>query len=134
MRYTAGRLLIIGALPTTVLVVAGPWLFGVIFGPTWTEAGDYARVLAFAYLAQFAVNPVSGVLQLLERQGQSLGWAGGRLLLTVSGPMVCGLIGAPALVAVLALSIGHVVSYALMYAICLRAAKAADDRFRRSEG
>ncbi len=134
LRYTAGRLLIIGALPTVLLVVAGPWLFGVIFGPTWTEAGDYARVLAFAYLAQFTVNPVSGVLQLLERQGQSLAWAGGRLLLTASGPAVCGLMGAPVLHAIVALAVGHVVSYLLMYGMCLRAAKASDDQYRRGRG
>ena len=79
LRYTVGRLLMVGALPTAVLVLAAPWLFGVVFGPTWTEAGNYARILALAYLLQFAVNPISGTLQLLERQGQSLAWAGIRL-------------------------------------------------------
>jgi O-antigen/teichoic acid export membrane protein len=131
LRYTVGRLLLIGALPTALLLVAGPWLFGVVFGPAWTEAGDYARILAFAYLAQFAVNPVSGTLQLLERQGQSLAWAGARLVLTVSGPVVCGLAGAPVLLAIATLAIGHVLGYALMYALCLRAARASDDQHRR---
>jgi O-antigen/teichoic acid export membrane protein len=134
MRYTTGRLLIIGALPTALLVLGGPWLFGVVFGPTWTEAGDYARVLAFAYLAQFVVNPISGMLQLLERQGHSLAWAGVRLLLTAGGPAVCGLVGAPVLLAIGALSIGHVVSYTLMFFLCLRAARASDDQYRRGQG
>jgi O-antigen/teichoic acid export membrane protein len=134
MRYTAGRLLLTAALPTALLVSAGPWLFGVVFGPTWTEAGDYARVLAFAYLAQFVVNPFTGVLQLLERQGLSLAWAGVRLALTATGPAVCGLLGAPILLAIAALSIGHVVSYALMYFLCLRAARTSDEQYRRSRG
>ncbi len=134
LRYTVGRLLMVGALPTAVLVLAAPWLFGVVFGPTWTEAGDYARVLALAYLAQFAVIPISGTLQLLERQGQSLVWAGVRLLLTGSGPMVCGLVGAPVLLAITTLSIGHVLGYALMYGLSLRAAKTSDDQHRRSRG
>lgn len=132
LRHTAVRLLIIGVLPTAILVVAGPWLFGLVFGPTWTEAGDYARILAFAYLAQFVVNPISGVLQLLERQGQSLAWAAMRLVLTVSGPAVCGVMGAPVVVAIAALSIGHVVSYLLMYVLSLRAARAADDQYLRA--
>ena len=80
------------------------------------------------------MNPISGTLQLLERQGQSLAWAGVRLVLTASGPLVCGLIGAPALFAIAALSIGHVLGYALMYGLCLRAAKASDDQHRRSRG
>jgi O-antigen/teichoic acid export membrane protein len=134
LRHTAVRLLIIGALPTAILVVAGPWLFGLVFGPTWTEAGDYARILAFAYLAQFVVNPISGVLQLLERQGQTLAWATARLVLTAGGPAVCGAIGAPVVVAIAALSIGHVVSYVLVYVLSLRAARAADDHYLRGRG
>jgi O-antigen/teichoic acid export membrane protein len=132
LRYTVGRLLMVGALPAALLLIAAPWLFGVVFGPTWTEAGDYARILALAYLLQFAVNPIAGTLQLLERQGQSLAWAGARLLLTVSGPMVCGLIGAPVLVAIASLSIGHILGYAIMYGLCLRAAQASDDQHRRA--
>lgn len=131
LRYTVGRLLMVGALPAAVLIVAAPWLFGVVFGPTWTEAGEYARILALAYLLQFAVNPIAATLQLLERQGQSLAWAGARLLLTASGPVVCGLTGAPVLVAIASLAIGHVLGYAIMYGLCLRAAKASDDQHRR---
>jgi O-antigen/teichoic acid export membrane protein len=29
-----------------ILLAAGPWLFGIIFGPAWREAGVYARLLA----------------------------------------------------------------------------------------
>lgn len=132
LRYTVGRLLIVGVVPTAVLVLAAPWLFGVVFGPTWVEAGEYARILAAAYLFQFAVNPISPTLQLLERQGQALGWAGVRLALTATGPLVCGLLGAPILLAIAALSAGHVLGYGLMYVLCLRAAKASDAQKRAS--
>ena len=131
LRYTVSRLLMVGALAAALLIIAAPWLFGVVFGPTWTEAGEYARILALAYLLQFAVNPIAGVLQLLERQGQSLAWAGARLLLTASGPVACGLAGAPVLVAIGSLAIGHVLGYAVLYGLCLRAAKASDDQHRR---
>lgn len=131
LRSTVGRLLVLGALPAGILVVAGPWLFGVVFGSQWTEAGEYARFLALAYLAQFAVNPVTMVLQFLDRQGQSLAWAGGRLLLTAGAPTVCGLMGAPVLLAIAALSAGHVISWTIMYWLCVRAARASDDEYRR---
>jgi O-antigen/teichoic acid export membrane protein len=134
LRDTVRRLLLLGAVPTAFMALAGPWLFGLVFGPAWTEAGEYARFLAFAYLAQFALNPVSGVMQLLGRQGQSLGWAGFRLVLTVGGLMVCGLTGVPVLLAIVALSIAHIISWLVMYGLCVRAARAADDQYRRRQG
>ena len=128
LRSAVRRLLLLGAGPALVLVVAGPWLFGLIFGPTWTEAGEYARFLAVAYLAQFAVTPVSSTLFLLERQGQELVWGCLRLVLTAGGTAVCGLLGEPVQVAVIVLAIGHVLSYALLYGLCLHAADTADAR------
>jgi O-antigen/teichoic acid export membrane protein len=133
LRDTVRRLLLLGAAPTALMALAGPWLFGLVFGPAWTEAGDYARFLAFAYLAQFALNPVSGVMQLLERQGQSLGWAAMRLVLTAAGPVVCGLTGAPVLLAIATLAAAHIISWLVMYGLCVRAASAADEQYRRRQ-
>jgi O-antigen/teichoic acid export membrane protein len=132
LRRAVLRLLLLGAGPALLLVVAGPWLFGLIFGPAWTEAGEYARFLAVAYLAQFAVTPVSSTLFLLERQGRELVWGCLRLLLTAGGTAVCGLLGEPVQVAIIVLAIGHVVSYALLYGLCLRAADTADAARQRS--
>lgn len=120
------RLLAVGAIPAIVLMLFGPSLFGLVFGSNWTEAGEYARFLALAYLAQFTVTPVSATLFLLERQGQELAWGIARLLLTAGGPVVCGLLGAPISVAIVALSVGHVLSYLLLYGLCVRAADSAD--------
>ncbi|GAA1255264.1 O-antigen flipase Wzx [Pseudonocardia aurantiaca] len=126
VRSASLRLLAVGALPALTLVVTGPALFGLVFGPAWTEAGDYARLLAVAYLVQFAVTPVSSTLFLLEHQDRELGWVAVRLLLTAGGPIVCGLTGAPIGTAIFALALGHVVSYGLLYLLCVRAADAAD--------
>jgi O-antigen/teichoic acid export membrane protein len=128
LRGAVRRLLLLGAGPALLLVVAGPWMFGLIFGPTWTEAGEYARFLAVAYLAQFAVTPVSSTLFLLERQGQELVWGCLRLLLTAGGVAACGLLGEPVQIAIVVLAVGHVVSYAVLYGLCLRAVDAADLR------
>ena len=64
----------------------------------------------------------------------SLAWVGVRLLLTGSGPVMCGLVGPPVLLAITTLSIGHVLGYALMYGLSLRAAKTSDDQHRRTRG
>jgi O-antigen/teichoic acid export membrane protein len=130
VRMSVRRLLLVGAVPAAVLLAAGPALFGLVFGAEWTEAGEYARLLALAYLAQFAVAPVSGTLFLLERQHQELAWVVCRLLLTAGGPLACGLAGAPVSVAVAVLAVGHIASYLALYLLCVRAADKADLGFR----
>ncbi|MFC5141942.1 lipopolysaccharide biosynthesis protein [Actinomycetospora rhizophila] len=126
VRSNVGRMLMLGVVPALVLLLFAPNLFGWVFGPEWTEAGEYARLLAPAYLAQFAIAPVSPALMLLERQGRLLGWSVWRLVLAAGGPAVCGLAGAPILTAVLVLSAAQVTSYVLMYFLCVRAADASD--------
>ncbi len=129
VRRSAHRLLLVGLLPAAVLMVVGPELFSLVFGPEWSEAGEYARLLAPAYLAQFAIVPVSATLFILERQGRELGWTLLRLILTIAGPIACGLAGAPVGVAIAVLSAGHLVSYLVLYGLCTRAADASDRRF-----
>lgn len=130
VRTSARRLLLVGAVPAAVLLATGPALFGVVFGQEWTEAGDYARLLALAYLGQLAVVPVSSTLFLLERQHHELAWVVLRLLLTAGGPLGCGIAGAPVTVAIAALAAGHALSYIALYVLCVRAADDADRRFR----
>jgi len=50
------------ALMAVTLVAAGPWLFGAVFGSTWIEAGEYARVLALPIALQFVVTPLTVLL------------------------------------------------------------------------
>jgi O-antigen/teichoic acid export membrane protein len=130
VRTSVRRLLLVGAVPAAVLLAAGPALFGVVFGQEWTEAGEFARLLAVAYLGQLAVVPVSSTLFLLERQHQELAWVVLRLVLTAGGPLACGIAGAPVTTAIAALAAGHALSYALLYVLCVRAADDADRRFR----
>jgi O-antigen/teichoic acid export membrane protein len=126
VRTSVRRLLLVGLLPAVVLLAAGPVLFGLVFGAQWTEAGEYARLLALAYLAQFAVVPVSATLFLVERQGHELAWVVVRLLLTTGVPLACGLTGMSVFAAVAGLAAAHVVSYLMLYVLCVRAADQAD--------
>lgn len=56
---------ILGLLP---LVVAGPWLFAIVFGEAWRETGVIVQLLAPFYLVRFVVTPISQTLNVLERQ------------------------------------------------------------------
>jgi hypothetical protein len=77
---------------------------------------------------QFAVTPVSSTLFLLEHQDRELAWVALRLVLTAGGLAVCGATGASISTAILALALAHVVSYAVLFGLCVRAADAADRR------
>lgn len=123
LRNTVLALVAIGALPALVLALFAPALFGVLFGAQWVEAGHYAQLLSLGYLAQFAVSPVSQTLLLLERQALQLTWDSSRLVLTCGAPLACAVLGAPADVAVAALSAAFVVSYTALFLTCWRLAR-----------
>jgi O-antigen/teichoic acid export membrane protein len=73
-KATTWRLLAFGVLSLGVVVVAGPQLFGLVFGTVWTEAGRFAQFLAFMSLGQVVIGPVAQTLTVLERQDIRLGW------------------------------------------------------------
>lgn len=80
---TAQRLLLVGGIPIALLGLSGPWLFALVLGEAWREAGAYVQLLAVMFMAEFVVVPVSSTLVLLERQELQLVWDVGRLLLVV---------------------------------------------------
>ena len=69
---TAGWLLAVGSVPALILLVAGPWLFGTIFGSDWVEAGRLAAAMSIWFLAGLAVGPVSRSVFVYEGQSNKL--------------------------------------------------------------
>jgi O-antigen/teichoic acid export membrane protein len=62
----------VGLIPFGIVIVAGPWLFGLVFGAQWTPSGDYARWLALWFYCAFAAVPSVKVIPILGLQGHSL--------------------------------------------------------------
>jgi O-antigen/teichoic acid export membrane protein len=69
---TSRAAFLLGALPFGILVLAGPRLFGIIFGAKWTESGVYGQLLALPFLVMLAVGPVYPTLTVLEKQNWQL--------------------------------------------------------------
>jgi O-antigen/teichoic acid export membrane protein len=67
-KSTTWRLLVFGVLSLGLVVAAGPQLFALVFGQSWTEAGRFAQFLAFASLGQLVHGTVSHTLTVFERQ------------------------------------------------------------------
>lgn len=70
-RITCGvmkRMLVLGLVPTVVLMGAGRWLFPLFFGARWLDAGVFASILSIYLLAQFVANPLSHTLSVFDKQ------------------------------------------------------------------
>jgi O-antigen/teichoic acid export membrane protein len=80
---TAKRLTLIGAPPLLVLGLIAPWVFALVFGEGWREAGVYAQLMAVAFLAQFVTTPLETTFAVTERQDLGLARHTIRLVLVV---------------------------------------------------
>ena len=66
------RLAAIGLYPAVILAIAGPQLFGIVFGANWVEAGRYAQILSPWMFVLFISTPLGDLFATLERQELSL--------------------------------------------------------------
>lgn len=125
LRLTVLRLLMVAALPAAMLVVAGPWLFNLVFGEAWRTAGHFVQLLAPMFLVQFAVFPVSETLNLLERQRLRFGWDVARLALLAATFWVATAFDWPAPRAVLAYGLVMLLTYGLLFVLSWVAVRVA---------
>lgn len=58
---TLKNLALVSLLPSLVLFLSAPFLFGVIFGPPWMEAGEYVRMLTPLLFFRFIASSTSTV-------------------------------------------------------------------------
>ena len=78
------KLVLVSILPFAILFILGPWIFELVFGNEWTQAGKFASILSIYLLAQFVYSPVSeGAFNVFEKQAFVLGIEFGRLALII---------------------------------------------------
>ena len=110
---TTRRMLYLGLAPCILFTLFAPWLFALIFGAGWREAGEYARYLAFMFYAGFINSPVTMTLNILERQRAQVAWDGARLALTFLSMLLPCHFGFGPRIAIL----GYGISMTLMYGV-----------------
>ncbi len=66
------RLVMLGIFPTLAVMLAGPQLCGLIYGPEWREAGVYLQLLAAWLFLAAVVSPLTYVYDVLEKQRAAL--------------------------------------------------------------
>ena len=81
------------AFPCLAVVAAGPTLYTVVFGPEWTEAGVYARLLAPWVLAASVASPLTSLFDVLGRQRDDLALSVVMASVTAAALVVAGVLG-----------------------------------------
>ena len=83
-RKVVRNLVLIGLPPMLVLIAFGPFIFQTLFGPNWALAGEFARILAPAYVFLLAAGGVNTALLVIGRQKLQFAWDIGRLIVLVA--------------------------------------------------
>jgi O-antigen/teichoic acid export membrane protein len=63
---------LISLIPLIILFFLGPFLFSMVFGEAWREAGIYARIIAILILFRFISAPIDKVYLIFEMQKVAL--------------------------------------------------------------
>lgn len=61
------KLLLIGLLPISIIILWGDTLFALVFGQSWKEAGEYAKVLSVWIYFVFITSPLTHLLIVYEK-------------------------------------------------------------------
>jgi lipopolysaccharide exporter len=86
------RLLGLGALLLPVVTFYGDWIFPLVFGPEWVDAGRYAQWISVWLLFVFAAIPVRSIYLVLEHQTEGLLWNVG-IVVVLAGTILTGYAG-----------------------------------------
>lgn len=62
----------IALIPLALIGLFGPWVFKLVFGPEWVDAGVFARILSPLLMFRFISSPIMNCLNVLEKQGFQL--------------------------------------------------------------
>jgi O-antigen/teichoic acid export membrane protein len=120
---TTRRMLYYGFVPCVLFMIFAPWLFQIIFGDAWREAGVYARYMAFMFYAGFIDSPVNMTLNILERQRAQLAWDLCRLALTLFAIVLPYHLGYEPKIAILAYGVAMTLMYAIHWTLSYFAIK-----------
>lgn len=113
------KTLFLGMAPMGLILLAGPWIFSIVFGQQWHVSGIYARLLSFTILTRFISSPIMHCFDVLEMQGKQLFLNIVRVLLVVMVFFMAEAIGMTSYETILAYSLLTSVYYVVMISIAL---------------
>jgi O-antigen/teichoic acid export membrane protein len=82
-KATSFHLSWMGLLGMVAVAVPAPYLFAIVFGESWRDAGVQLQILAVMYFAQFVIYPINQTLAMFGRQDLNLWWDVGNMTITL---------------------------------------------------
>lgn len=79
---TLKTLSILSIIPTLLLFLLAPYVFGFIFGSEWQMAGEFARILSVLFFFKFIASPLSYMFNIAEKQHLDMVWQIGLFIVT----------------------------------------------------
>lgn len=117
------KLFWVGLVPVGLLIAFGPWVFKLVFGPEWIDAGVYARFLSILILTRFISSPIANIFNVYEKQSLQLTLNIIRVVLVFAAFYTSNLFKLSALNSIGIYSILMTVYYAFLTVIVLRVVK-----------
>lgn len=117
------KLFWVGLIPVGILMAFGPWLFKIVFGPEWLDAGVYAQFLSIMILTRFISSPIANIYNVYEKQSLQLIINIIRVLLVVLSFYICNLLTLSELTSIGVYSSALTIYYAFLIVIILRVVK-----------
>jgi len=124
------KLFWVGLIPVVILLSFGPWLFKLVFGTEWYDAGVYARFLSILILTRFISSPVANIFNVYEKQSLQLTLNIIRVVLVFTAFYTSNLFKLSALNSIVIYSILMTVYYAFLTIIILRIVKKNIDNWQ----
>lgn len=112
-------LFVLAIIPMGVLFLIAPWLFGLVFGAEWVEAGRYVQALLPMYLLKFSVTPVTQTFLVYEKQDKGLIWQFVYFVVAITGLVIGALVGGP-FCAILFYSVAAAFMYLVVLLLSIR--------------
>lgn len=112
----------IGSLPYLVLIAFGPWLFALIFGADWREAGEYSRWMSAWLFVVLVTRPIIAAIPALALQGLFLAFEAIAVLIRIMAILIGYYWIGSALGAVIAFSLSNVIIYTVLTLLIIRKA------------
>lgn len=126
------KLLLFGGIPILVIGTASPWVFPIIFGSEWYQAGKILQLMSLSVAAQFVVAPLSQTAILFERQDLQM-WGDVTRMVIVSAVLYISYFSQQSYyVAILLYSCSMLATYVVFYMI-YRGILSKQTRIRRQQ-